>query len=85
MSCRIRNVEWTQVGTKPINGPAVQLKGDILAATFDCACGETWRAAASDRLQMENGKFFRTFTSLTVQCPKCNDVWKFERQEYADL
>jgi hypothetical protein len=85
MEFKISNVQWTIVGHKPLNGPAQEAKGGIQAATFTCTCGAVWRATVNQGMQMSSGRFVRTNSSITVDCPECNLRWTATSDEYEHL
>ncbi|MFJ2988317.1 hypothetical protein ACIPF8_10650 [Collimonas sp. NPDC087041] len=87
MDLKISNPEWVHVGSAPLNGPAQQIKGDILALTFKCSCGHEWRARATHGGTLGRGQFVRTYSGLTVNCPGqgCDLQWKVSKDEYENL
>jgi hypothetical protein len=85
MEFKISDVQWTMIGHKPLDGSANEAKGDIFAATFTCTCGAVWRATVAPGMQMSPGRFVRTSSSITVDCPECDLRWKSSRAEYEHL
>ncbi len=85
MTLKISDVKWSYASFKPVNGHAEEIKGDILAATFTCTCGQVWSAHASQGLVLAPGYFARTNSSITVDCPGCNLRWNAKRDEYVNL
>lgn len=85
MTLKMSDVEWEAVEHKPKDGPAVNVKGDIKAATFTCTCRNIWHATASRGLGIGVGLFARTYSSITVDCPACKLRWHVPREDYAGL
>lgn len=68
MDFKITDIEYSRAQHSSLEDTIVSREGGIVAATFTCTCGHTWRAVATPR-SLKPGQFALTSSSITVNCP----------------